>query len=57
MHLSVVPDFTALARTSIEIFHPGVLDFPEDIIEKAVELKARDLKESYENMLRQRSQS
>jgi hypothetical protein len=49
------PDFIGLARTSIEIFHPEVLDFPDDIIEKAVEFKAENLRESYKAMLADRN--
>lgn len=54
MDLTQVPDFNALARTSIEIFHPEVLDFPEDVIELAVEFKAMKLQESYLTMLAER---
>lgn len=54
MNIETVPDFTALARTAIEIFHPEVLNFPEDIIEKAVEYKALKLEISYNEMLAER---
>ena len=51
-----LPDFKGLARTDIEINHPEVLNFPDDIIEKAVEYKALKLQESYKTMLRERNQ-
>lgn len=54
MDLDAIPDFVGLARTSIEIFHPEVLNFPDDIIEKAVQFKAEKLRESYEAMLAER---
>jgi hypothetical protein len=55
MNLDSKPDFIELARTAIEIFHPEVLNFPDDIIELAVEFKAEKFRESYETMLRERS--
>lgn len=51
---SSMPDFKGLARTTIEMFHPEVLNFPEDIIELAVEKKAQELRESYQAMLHRR---
>lgn len=56
MDLDAMPDFVGLARTAIEMFHPEVLNFPEDIIEKAVQFKAEKLRESYQTMLRERKQ-
>lgn len=54
MELDTRPDFLGLAKTSIEIHHPEVLNFPKDIIEKAIEYKALKLEESYNQMLRER---
>lgn len=56
MQLDSVPDFKGLAKTAIEIFHPEVLNFPEETIEKAIEFKAEKLRESYEAMLIERKQ-
>lgn len=50
------PNFLELARFSIEMFHPEVLDFPEDIVELAIEHKAELLRKSYQEMLIQRKQ-
>lgn len=57
MELDPVPDFMGLAKTSIEIFHPEVLNFPDDIIEKAVEYKAQEFRRSYETMLADRKKA
>jgi hypothetical protein len=54
MQIDTTPDFMSLARTSIEIFHPEVLNFPDHIIEMAVAFKAEKLRESYEQMLAER---
>lgn len=54
MELDTVPNFKELARFSIETFHPEVLDFPDEIVEMAIEFKALKLRESYEAMLNER---
>lgn len=54
MSEELIPDFIGLAKTSIEIFHPEVLDFPDDIIQLAIEYKALKLEESYKAMLLER---
>lgn len=54
MDLNIVPDFVGLARTSIEIFHPEILNFPDEIVEKAVEKKAAMFRKHYEDMLLER---
>lgn len=54
MNLDAAPNFMSLARTAIEIFHPEVLNFPDEIVEKAVVFKAQKLRESYEAMLTDR---
>ena len=48
------PNFEELARFSIEIFHPEVLTFPENVIAEAIEFKAQKLRESYLQMLKDR---
>lgn len=54
MQLDPVPDFMGLAKTAIEIFHPEVLNFPQETIDAAIEFKAQKLRESYEAMLADR---
>lgn len=54
MDLSKKPNFRALARTEISIFHPEVMDFPGEVIELAITYKALMLEKSYDKMLEER---
>lgn len=51
MNIENKPDFKALAKTAIEIFHPEVMNYPDDVIEMAIAYKALKLEMSYETML------
>ena len=55
MSTETLPDFVGLARSYIENFVPEVLDFPDDVVEKAVEHKAAQLREGYMYMLAHRN--
>lgn len=57
MKIDTKPDFMGLARTSIEIFHPEVLNFPEETIKLAIEYKALKLEQSYIAILIERKRN
>lgn len=48
------PNFKELAKFSIEIFHPEVLEQSPEIVEMAINYKAELLEQNYYEMLKTR---